>query len=99
MNEQRDEPLSWGVVGGGFAGLRTAMVLAQRGERVTLIEASDRLGGLASPWSIDHVEWDRYYHVILLSDRYLRSVLKEIQLDDEIEWVQTKTGFLASGKL
>ena len=99
MNEQRDEPLSWGVVGGGFAGLRTAMVLAQRGERVTLIEASDRLGGLASPWSIDHVEWDRYYHVILLSDRYLRSVLKEIQLDEEIEWVQTKTGFLASGKL
>ena len=99
MNDQRDEPLSWGVVGGGFAGLRTAMVLAQRGERVTLIEASDRLGGLASPWSIDHVEWDRYYHVILLSDRYLRSVLKEIQLDDEIEWVQTKTGFLASGKL
>jgi|688.fasta_scaffold04474_8 protoporphyrinogen oxidase len=99
MNEQRDEPLSWGVVGGGFAGIRTAMVLAQRGERVTLIEASDRLGGLASPWSIDHVEWDRYYHVILLSDRYLRSVLKEIQLDDEIEWVQTKTGFLASGKL
>lgn len=99
MNESRNKPLSWAVVGGGFAGIRTAMLLAQRGEQVTLIEASDGLGGLASPWSIDHVEWDRFYHVILLSDRYLRSVLKDLQLDDEIAWVQTKTGFLASGKL
>lgn len=99
MTEHHDKPLSWAVVGGGFAGIRTAMLLTQRGQRVTLIEASDRLGGLASPWSIEDVEWDRYYHVILLSDRYLRSVLKELELDDEIAWVQTKTGFLAAGKL
>jgi len=99
MTEHRNDPLSWAVVGGGFAGIRTAMMLAQRGEKVTLLEASHQLGGLASPWSIDHVEWDRYYHVILLSDRYLRSILKDLELDGEIVWVQTKTGFLASGKL
>jgi len=98
MTEYR-KPSSWAVVGGGFAGIRAAMLLAQRGECVTVFEASDSLGGLASPWSIDQVEWDRYYHVILLSDRYLRSVLQDLQLDDEIAWVQTKTGFLASGQL
>lgn len=98
MTEYR-KPSSWAVVGGGFAGIRAAMLLAQRGECVTVFEASDNLGGLASPWSIDQVEWDRYYHVILLSDRYLRSVLQDLQLDDEIAWVQTKTGFLASGQL
>ncbi|MGF1470096.1 MAG: mycofactocin system FadH/OYE family oxidoreductase 2 [Sandaracinaceae bacterium] len=33
------------VVGGGPAGLRAAVTAAQRGHRVTLLEASDRLGG------------------------------------------------------
>ena len=33
------------VVGGGVAGLEAARVAAERGHRVTLVEASDRLGG------------------------------------------------------
>ncbi|MSP81430.1 MAG: FAD-dependent oxidoreductase [Alphaproteobacteria bacterium] len=33
------------VVGGGPAGLETARVAAERGHRVTLVEAADRLGG------------------------------------------------------
>ena len=33
------------VVGGGVAGLEAARVAAERGHRVTLVEASDQLGG------------------------------------------------------
>ncbi len=33
------------VVGGGIAGVSAALVLAERGVRVTLLEAADRLGG------------------------------------------------------
>ena len=32
----------WGVVGGGLLGLTLALRLAERGRRVTLIEAADR---------------------------------------------------------
>ena len=35
-----------GVVGGGIAGLRAALVLHERGHRVVLFEASERLGGV-----------------------------------------------------
>jgi 2,4-dienoyl-CoA reductase-like NADH-dependent reductase (Old Yellow Enzyme family)/thioredoxin reductase len=39
------QPKSVLVVGGGVAGLEAARVAAERGHRVTLVEASDRLGG------------------------------------------------------
>lgn len=35
----------WLVVGGGPAGMQAALVLRQRGHQVTLLEASDQLGG------------------------------------------------------
>jgi protoporphyrinogen oxidase len=73
--------------------------LAQRGRQVTLIEKADHLGGLASAWSLGDVVWDRHYHVTLLSDRYLRSLLAELGLEQEVRWVRTRTGFYTDGSL
>jgi 2,4-dienoyl-CoA reductase-like NADH-dependent reductase (Old Yellow Enzyme family)/thioredoxin reductase len=39
------------VVGGGIAGLEAARVAARRGHKVTLYEASERLGGRLALWS------------------------------------------------
>ena len=90
---------SYGIVGGGIMGMTLALRLAQQGKKVTLFEAAPAIGGLASSWKMDDVEWDKFYHVILLSDFYTRGILKEIGLDDKIEWVETKTGFYMKGKL
>jgi carotenoid phi-ring synthase / carotenoid chi-ring synthase len=38
------------VVGGGIAGVSAALVLAERGVRVTLLEAAPQLGGRLSAW-------------------------------------------------
>ena len=84
--ERHDEPASrraamtmvpqrWGVVGGGMLGLTLALKLARQGHAVTLLEASDRLGGLADAWQLGDVTWDRHYHVTLLSDLHLRGLL------------------------
>ena len=89
----------WGVVGGGMLGMTMAYRLAKSGQRVTLIEAAPQLGGLASTWKLGEVEWERYYHVILLSDTRLRNLLEEIGLTNELRWVETKTGFFTGGKL
>jgi protoporphyrinogen oxidase len=89
----------WGIVGGGFLGMTLAHRLAQHGKRVTLIEGANYLGGLASAWDLGEVVWDRHYHVTLLSDTYLRSLLAELELEKDMEWVETKTGFYTDGKL
>src|SRR5829696_5136771 len=43
-------PASAVVVGGGIAGVSAAVVLAERGVRVTLLEAADQLGGRLGAW-------------------------------------------------
>lgn len=90
---------SFGIVGGGIMGMTLAWRLTQQGKKVTLFEAAPELGGLATSWKMNDVEWDKFYHVILLSDSYTRGILKEIGLDDSMEWVETKTGFYMNGKL
>ncbi len=89
----------WGIVGGGILGMTMALRLAQRGQRVTLFEGASQLGGLASEWQLGDVTWDRHYHVTLLSDTALRNLLTELDLEDQIRWVQTQTGFYTDGHL
>jgi protoporphyrinogen oxidase len=93
------ESKKWGIVGGGIMGMTLAHRLAERGHKVTLYEAAPELGGLVSSWKMEDVEWDKFYHVILLSDFRTRKVLKEIGLEKDIKWVETKTGFYIDGKL
>ncbi len=90
---------SWCVVGGGMLGLTLAWRLSEVGQQVTVVEAAPELGGLASAWQLGGITWDRHYHVTLLSDSFLRTLLKEIDLDDEFEWRITQTGFYADGGL
>jgi protoporphyrinogen oxidase len=93
------DPEHWGIVGGGFLGMTLAHRLAQHGKKVTLFEGANYLGGLASAWNLGDVVWDRHYHVTLLSDTYLRSLMAELELEKEMEWVETKTGFYTDGKM
>jgi protoporphyrinogen oxidase len=94
-----DPTKHWAVVGGGILGMTLAHRLAQRGLRVTLIESQDHLGGLADAWQLGDVTWDRHYHVTLLSDRFLRGLLRELDLEREIRWTETRTGFYVDGRL
>jgi protoporphyrinogen oxidase len=94
-----DAAQRWAVIGGGLLGMTLAHRLAAQGKSVTIFEGADRLGGLASAWQLGDVVWDRHYHVTLLSDTALRSLLTEMGLEKEIEWVETRTGFYTDGQL
>ncbi|PIM71607.1 phytoene dehydrogenase [Streptomyces sp. JV178] len=53
------------VVGGGLAGVTTALALADAGVRVTLLEGRPRLGGLAFSFQRDTLTVDNGQHVYL----------------------------------
>lgn len=75
-----------------------ALRLAERGQRVTVLEGNAGLGGLAAPQALGAVTWDRFYHVILESDRSLLSLLDSLGLRDRIHWGTTRTGFFTDGR-
>jgi protoporphyrinogen oxidase len=95
--EARNRP-RWAVIGGGLLGMTIALRLAQRGARVTLIERSARLGGLADAWRVGDVTWDRHYHVTLLSDTFTRGLLTELGLERDMRWVETRSAFYTDGR-
>jgi len=90
---------SWGIIGGGIMGMTLALRLAQKGFQVTILESASKLGGLTGAIEMDGVVWDRFYHVILMSDINTRKIITEIGLENELKWVETKTGFFSDGKL
>ena len=90
---------TWGIVGGGIMGMFLAHRLAQKGYSVSLFEATTRLGGLAGSCRLEDITWDRYYHVILLSDKHTCSLLNELGMKKDMNWVETRTGFYTGGHL
>jgi protoporphyrinogen oxidase len=79
--------------------MTVAYTLATKGHKVTLIESSPHLGGLADAWKIGDVTWDRHYHVTLLSDSATRGLLSELGLDETMQWRKSRTGFYATGHI
>ena len=82
------------VIGGGITGLASALALSGRGMRVTLFEGEDDLGGLGTtfPWRDTHLE--KFYHCILPDDDALLPRIRELGLDSELLWRETKMGFM-----
>lgn len=73
--------------------------LAEAGHTVRLFEAAPTTGGLALPDTIGGYTWDRFYHVILMSDSHLLAWLDRLDLRSELEWRDTRTGFWLDGEL
>lgn len=82
-----------GIIGGGLSGLALAQRLGRKGHSVSVFEAADQPGGLATYEDHGPFVFDRYYHVILPSDQHLMGLLDDIGLKDKLRWETTLTGF------
>ena len=82
------------VVGGGISGLASAHFLADAGAEVTLFEATDDFGGVASQFDYRGAVYDRFYHVLLPSDDHLLSLIEDLGLAEDVYWEQTSLGFV-----
>jgi len=80
-------------------GLACAYQLALNGEKVDLYEADDRLGGMSAHFDFNGLSIERYYHFICKEDFDLFTLLKELNLESELNWQPTKMGYFYDGQL
>lgn len=80
-------------------GLAAAERLASQGHQVTVFEAAGQVGGLSTWKDYGPFVWDRFYHVILPSDRSLIALLRRIGLEDQIRWRKSGTGYYVDGRI
>lgn len=87
------------IVGGGATGLVAAYIAAKRGEQVILLEASDKLGGLLCTFDVGGTKLECFYHHFFTHDREINWLLEELNLSQDINFVETKMGMYRHGKI
>ncbi len=80
-------------------GLATAHFLQQRGYRVEVFEAADRVGGMSAHFDFDGLDLERFYHFICKTDVDLFALLEELGLRDRVRWADTGMGLFYNGTL
>lgn len=81
------------VVGGGIAGLSAAHRLQQRGFEVEVLEADDRVGGLAAVWETAGDDIEKFYHHLSKSERTIVELAGDLGLGDLVEWRVGKNAY------
>lgn len=93
------QPKQIAIIGGGILGITLAYKLSQAGQRVTLYERGNQLGGLASYMLYDGVRIDRFYHTILSSDMSMQTLIQESGVADRLHFTATRQGFYDNGQI
>ena len=87
-----------GIVGGGFMGLVLAHEISKTDVNVKVFESDSQLGGLATYYDYGSFIWDKYYHVILPTDNHLIGLIKDLGLEDKLQWRRSLTGYYVNKK-
>jgi protoporphyrinogen oxidase len=87
------------VVGAGLAGLTAALRLSEAGLKVRVFERYPRPGGLARVLEIGGEAIEAFYHHLFTTDTAYVALAEELGLADEIEWLPSRMGIWADGRL
>lgn len=87
------------ILGAGISGLASAYYLQRKGIKPVVFEATSDIGGLGSVFRHDGIAIERFYHVMLNSDRHLMRLLRDLNLAGSVQWTKTGMGFHVGGKL
>lgn len=88
------------IIGAGVAGLAAAHDLARGDQRVTVYEAADTAGGLASGFRDPRWEWplERFYHHLFQTDAAIRALAASIGYGDKLFFRRVTTAQWWNGR-
>lgn len=86
-------PLRIAVIGAGAAGLSAAFDLLKQGHAVTVLEASDKPGGLAAGFKQPNWDWtvEKFYHHWFASDADMLALAAEMGVSDKVKFMRPVT--------
>lgn len=87
------------VLGAGPMGLGAAYQLVKDGRKPVIFEADDRVGGMAACFDFGGLSIERYYHFHAISDHAFLEVLRELGIEDKMQWRETKMGYFYQGRV
>ncbi len=88
------------VIGAGIGGMAAAYDLARAGCQVTIYEAADYAGGLASGFKEPHWDWsvEKFYHHWFASDRHILGLIDELGWGEQVIFPRPYTVMYYQGK-
>ena len=90
------------VIGAGVGGLAAAYDLAKRGHEVVVVEAGPIAGGQVrtfnpAPPGVES-RLEAFYHHLFRSDTDIVTLIDELGLGTDLEWIDSNVGLAAGGK-
>ncbi|SDH89413.1 15-cis-phytoene desaturase [Alteribacillus persepolensis] len=76
------------IIGGGLAGLTTALEVAEAGQKVVVLEADSVVGGRTASWNEDGMHVESGFHRYIGFYSHLPRILKKagVKLEDIVTW-------------
>ncbi len=82
-----------------MTGLAAAYIAAKQGIKVTVVEGSDKFGGLLNTFEIGGNQLEHYYHHFFTQDAELRWLLNDLGIADKAFYKKTSMGVFRNGKI
>ncbi len=95
-----EDKMEIAILGAGFGGMAAAYDLARAGHQVTIFEAADYVGGLASGFKEPHWDWwvEKFYHHWFATDRHMLGLIDELGWSEKVIFKRPYTVMYYHGK-